>query len=58
MREEDYNYNYPIKAKRFNFEINVRKMREDEMPDDEIYYCDIDGTIYQEGEADFKVIQY
>jgi len=33
-------------------------MREDEMPNDEIYYCDIDGTIYQEGEADFKVIQY
>jgi len=56
MREIDYKYEYPIKARRYNWEINVRKMREDEMPLDGItYYCDVYGTIYQEGEKDFKI---
>lgn len=60
MWEKDYGYEYPFKAIRYNDEnwiINVRKMREDEMPEDGItYYCDIDGTIYSEEEKDFKII--
>lgn len=56
MREKDYGYDYPIKAKTHGFEIDVRMMRKDEMPDDGItYYCDEDGTIYHEGEKDFKL---
>ena len=54
MREKDYNYDYPINASRFGFDFKVRKMREDEMPEDGVtYYCDIDGTIYQESDDDF-----
>ena len=57
MREIDYKYEYPIKARRYDWEINVRKMRKDEMPEDGvIYYCDIDGTIYNEGEEDFELL--
>lgn len=57
MWEKDYNYNYSINAKRFGFDFMVRKMRVDEMPEDGItYYCDVDGTIYQEGETDFLLI--
>ena len=57
MREEDYGYEYPIKATRFNkWEINVRKMRKDEMPDDgNTYFVEVNGTIYQEGEKDFEL---
>ncbi len=58
MREKDYGYEYPIRAIRYNdWEINVRKMREDEMPDDGItYYVEENGTIYVEGEKDFKLL--
>jgi len=57
-RERDYGYEYPIKAKRYDdWEINVRKMKKDEMPDDGItYYCEKNGTIYHEGEEDFKLL--
>ena len=58
MKEEDYGYEYPIKARRYNeWEINVRKMRKDEMPDDgKTYYCDIESKIYHEGEDDFEIM--
>lgn len=58
MREADYGYEYPIKAQREEgWEINVRLMRKDEMPDDgETYYCDKDASIYRLGEPDFKLI--
>lgn len=58
-REEDYGYDYPIKAMRYNeWEIDVRKMRKDEMPDDGItYYCERNGTIYRDGEDNFKLIK-
>lgn len=58
MREKDYGYSYPIKAIRFkDWEINVRKMRKDEMPDNGItYYCEENGTIYKEGEDNFQLI--
>jgi len=58
MREEDYGYSYPIKAVRYkNWEIDVRKMRKDEMPDDGItYYVEENGTIYVEGEKGFKIL--
>lgn len=57
LREEDYGYEYPIKAIRYKeWEINVRKMREDEMPIDGcVYYCDKNGTTYKEGEDDFEL---
>jgi hypothetical protein len=55
-REKDYGHEYPIKAFRYNWEINVRKMRKDEMPDDGInYYCEENGTIYIEGEKNFRL---
>jgi hypothetical protein len=57
--EKDYNYEYPIKAIRFNeFEISVRKMREDELPasNTTTYYCDVNGVMYEEGEKNFKII--
>lgn len=58
MREIDYNYEYPIKAIRYkDWEINVRKMRKDEMPDNGVtYYVEQNGAIYQEGEKDFELI--
>ena len=58
MREIDYKYEYPLKARLYGeIEINVRKMRQDEMPEDGIiYYCNIDGTIYNEGETDFELL--
>jgi len=58
MREIDYNYEYPLNALRYNeIEIRVRKMRTDEMPEDGItYYCEVNGSIYWEGEPDFKII--
>ena len=58
MREKDYGYEYPIKARRYNqWNIDVRLMRKDEMPDDGItYYCDQDGQIYTSGEKDFEII--
>lgn len=61
--EKDYGYKYPLKAYRYanhpdgGWEINVRQMRQDEMPDDGIvYYCDEDGTIYNCGEEDFTLL--
>lgn len=56
--EKDYGYKYPIKASRYGeWEIDVRKMRKDEMPDDGInYYCERDGSIYAEDDKDFKLI--
>lgn len=58
MNEKDYNYEYPIKAIRHGeWEIKVRKMRQDEMPDNGItYYCDENATIYHEGEEDFELL--
>ena len=58
IREIDYNYKYPLNALRYNkIEIQVRKMRIDEMPEDGItYYCEVNGTIYAEGEPDFKIV--
>lgn len=57
MREIDYGYEYPLKAVRCNWEINVRKMREDEMPDDGVtYYCEQNGTIYKEEDKDFQLL--
>jgi len=58
MREKDYNYEYPLRAIRYgDWEIKVRKMRKDEMPDDGItYYCDEDATIYSEREKDFELL--
>jgi len=57
--EKDYNYDYPIRAIRHGeWEIKVRQMRKDEMPDDGItYYCEKDGTIYDENEKDFELIK-
>jgi len=57
MKEKDYGYEYPIKAIRFNcWEISVRKMRKDEMPNDgNTYYAEENGTIYQEGDKDFQL---
>lgn len=49
--EDDYEH--PIRAIRrdIGYEVNVRKMNKDEMPDDGItYYADTDCTIYQERE--------
>lgn len=59
MKEKDYNYEYPIKARRYDqWDIDVRLMRKDEMPDDGItYYCDQDAGIYVEGEKDFEIIK-
>lgn len=59
MREIEFSYEYPIKARRFNdFDVDVRLMRKDEMPDDgKTYYCDVDGTIYMQGEPDFELIK-
>jgi len=58
MREIDYNYEYPLEAVRFGREhIQVRKMSADEMPNDGFaYYCEVDGSIYQEGESNFKLV--
>lgn len=58
LREVDYGYSYPIKAQRFGEELNVREMRKDEMPDSEYlntFYCDIDGSIYEDGKDNFKL---
>ena len=58
-REEDYGYEYPLKALRFGeIEIDVREMRKDEMPEEFrhiTFYCEINGTIYEEGEEDFEL---
>jgi len=58
MREIDYNYEYLLEAVRFGRKhIWVRKMRTDEMPDNGLtYYCEVDGSIYQEGEDNFKLV--
>ena len=58
MKEAEYKYSYPIKAIKYGeIEINVRKMRPDEMPDNGItYYCDENATIYAEGEKDFELL--
>ena len=60
MKEIDFKYKYPLKALLFGkIELDVRKMQKDEMPDSEYhntFYCDIDGSIYQEGEDDFEVL--
>ena len=57
-REKDYGYEYPIKALRYKeIEINVRKMREDELPEGcGTFYCEKNGTMYKEGEKDFKLL--
>jgi len=59
LKEEDYKYEYPIRAIRYNeWEINVRKMRKDEMPDNGItYYVEKNGTIYSENEEDFNLFK-
>lgn len=52
-RTYEDDYDHPIVATRIdlNYEIHVRKMDKDEMPDDGItYYADTDCTIYQENE--------
>lgn len=55
-KEKDYGYEYPIKGTRFGFTISLRKMRSDEMPiNGKVYYCDIDGTIYEEGEKELLI---
>jgi hypothetical protein len=47
MTEKDYGHLYPIKALYHGFDVSVRKMRQDEMPDDgNTYYVDVDGSIY------------
>ena len=49
------NYEHPIKAKRkdFGFELLVRVMDKDEMPDDGVkYYADTECTIYTESELE------
>ena len=60
MWEKDYGYEYPFKAIRYNDEnwiINVRKMREDELPENSgTWYCEVNGTMYKEGEKDFEII--
>lgn len=58
MREIDYNYEYPIKALRFGkIELNLRKMRKDEIPDDgTTYYVEQDGSIYAEDEENLKLL--
>lgn len=56
MREIDFGYEYPIKARYFGEDIDVRLMRKDEMPDDgETYYCEVNGSIYRQGEQNFKL---
>ena len=57
-RESDYGYKYPLKALYYDdIEVNVRKMRVDEMPDDGItYYCEIDGSIHVDGEKNFQLL--
>ena len=48
-------YEHPIEARRkdFGFEVSVRIMNKDEMPDDGVkYYADTDCTIYREGELE------
>jgi hypothetical protein len=58
MREKDFGYEYPIRARRYDCEINVRRMRKDEMPEDGItYYCEQDGSIYSDGEPNFEIIE-
>ena len=58
MREKDYGYEYPIKAIRYEaLEINVRKMRDDELlPNSGIWYCEVNGTMYKDGEKNFRII--
>lgn len=57
MSEKDYGYEYPIKAKYYDMEINVRQMRKDEMPDNGItYYCGENSSIYVEGEKNFELL--
>lgn len=49
--EDDYDHPIVATRKDLNYEIQVRKMDKDEMPDDGItYYADTDCTIYQENE--------
>lgn len=60
MREKDYNYEYPIQAIRLpsRDEMYLRKMRKDELPDDDTHtwYCRVDGSMFREGEDDFKIV--
>lgn len=57
MREADYGYEYPIKAKYHGEEINVRIMRKDEMPEDGItYYCALNSMIFTEDEKYFNLL--
>lgn len=57
MREAEYGYEYPIKAKHNGWDLKVRLMRKDEMPDDgEVYYCGEDASIYRKDEEDFEII--
>lgn len=53
--EDDYEH--PIRAirKDFGFEVFVRKMDKDEMPDDGLtYYADTECSIYEEEELEFN----
>lgn len=48
-------YDHPLKSIRKDggFEIDVRKMDKDEIPDDGVtYYADTDCTIYKEDELE------
>lgn len=58
-RTYEDDYEHPIKAirKEFGFEVLVRKMNKDEMPDDgKTYYADTECTIYEESELELKAI--
>lgn len=57
MKEIEYGYEYPLKARYYGEEINVRQMRKDEMPDDGItYYCGENSSIYTVGEKNFELL--
>lgn len=54
-RTYEDDYEHPIKAVRKDggYELNVRKMSKEEMPDDGIdYWVDTDCTIYTEDELE------
>lgn len=56
-RTYEDDFEHPIKAKRKDsgFEIDVRKMAKDEMPDDGIiYYVDTDCSIYEKHELEIR----
>ena len=58
MREKDYNYEYPIRATRYGEEMFLRKMRKDELPDDNTHtwYCRVDGMMFRDDDEDYKIV--